>query len=63
MQTALAKILGPMAKIVFIECVEMWQRSCDPSKSTLPELLNIIASEIDEPKKAASFRQLATAFV
>jgi predicted regulator of Ras-like GTPase activity (Roadblock/LC7/MglB family) len=57
MQTALAKNLGPMAKIIFFECVEKWQQQNMPSKSTLPQLIEVVVQEIDDPARVADFRQ------
>jgi predicted regulator of Ras-like GTPase activity (Roadblock/LC7/MglB family) len=43
MQTTLAKFMGPMAKIIFLECVEKWLQDHQPVKTTLPELVDIVA--------------------
>jgi len=57
LQSALAKFLGPMAKIIFIECVEKWVQVHQPVKAALPQLVNIVVKEIDDPAKGEEFRQ------
>ena len=62
-QASLAKFLGPMAKIIFRECVEKWLLSHPPTKATLPQLINIVVLEIDDPPKVADFRQRVAQFM
>lgn len=63
MQGALAKFLGPMAKIIFMECVEKWVDENYPSKETLPQLISIIDREIDDPAKSAQYAQMIAQYM
>jgi predicted regulator of Ras-like GTPase activity (Roadblock/LC7/MglB family) len=63
MQAALAKFLGPMAKIIFIECIEKWLNDGPPSRQSLPNLVNIVSQEIKDADKAAGYRQMVTPFM
>lgn len=58
MQTALAKIVGPMAKIIFLECLEKWLQRNAPSKEKLPVLIDLVVQEIGDPEKAAKYRMM-----
>jgi hypothetical protein len=57
MQTTLAKFMGPMAKVIFLECVEKWLQDHHPVKATLPQLVDIVAAEIGDPAKTSDYRQ------
>jgi predicted regulator of Ras-like GTPase activity (Roadblock/LC7/MglB family) len=63
MQTTLAKYLGPMAKIIFLECLEKWLKSHQPVKAKLPQLVEIVAAEIGTPDKMAEYRQKVASFL
>jgi predicted regulator of Ras-like GTPase activity (Roadblock/LC7/MglB family) len=63
MQTTLAKFLGPMAKIIFLECVERWLQDQQPVKSALPQLVDIVAAEIGDPAKISDYRQRVSTFL
>jgi len=58
MQAALAKIMGPMAKIIFAESVEKWQDVCLPSFNNLPKLMGILAEGIMDPEKVSRYEEL-----
>ena len=57
MQTSLAKYMGPIAKVIFLECVEKWLQDHQPAKGTLPQLVDIVAAEIGDPAKTSEYRQ------
>jgi len=63
MQTTLAKFLGPMAKIIFLECVEKWLQDHQPVKPALPQLVDIVAGEIGDPAKVSDYRQRVSSFL
>jgi hypothetical protein len=63
MQTTLAKFLGPMAKIVFLECVDTWLQTHQPVKATLPQLVDIVVKEIGDPGKMADYRLRVAGFL
>jgi len=63
MQTTLAKFMGPMAKIIFLECVEKWLEGHQPVKASLPQLVDIVAAEIGDPAKMSDYRQKVATFL
>jgi hypothetical protein len=63
MQTTLAKYLGPMAIIIFLECLEKWLQDHQPVKAALPQLVDIVVVEIGEPAKMAEYRQKVSSFI
>jgi predicted regulator of Ras-like GTPase activity (Roadblock/LC7/MglB family) len=63
MQAALAKVIGPMAKIIFQESLEKWQVICLPSFNSVPKLVDVIALEIMEADKVADYRNLIKSLI
>jgi len=63
MQVTLAKFLGPMAQVIFLECVEKWSMDHQPVKAALPQLVDIVAAEIGDPAKMADYRQRVSTFL
>ncbi len=63
MQATLAKFMGPMAKIIFLECVEKWLQDHQPVKTSLPQLVDIVAAEIGDPAKMSDYRQRVSTFL
>lgn len=61
MQTLLAKVIGPMAQIIFRESVEDWSAKHSVSHETLPALVKILNLEIGDEDKIAKFEQLISA--
>jgi hypothetical protein len=58
MASQLAKILGPMAFIVFDEAVAAWQVSQTPTPAGLSKLLDTLCREIGDAEKAKQYREL-----
>ncbi len=58
MKSALAKVMGPMAKIIFIEALEEWLKRDTPSYASLENLIAILDKEINDEDKAAYYREL-----
>ncbi|AMV72264.1 hypothetical protein JCM30471_07480 [Desulfuromonas carbonis] len=58
MQTLLAKVMGPIAPIIFRETAEEWLTRQAPSRSALPALFDLLAREIGDPEKVRTYRQL-----
>lgn len=63
MQVTLAKFLGPMAQVIFLECVEKWLLDNQPVKAALPQLVDIVAAEIGDPAKMSDYRQRVSTFL
>jgi predicted regulator of Ras-like GTPase activity (Roadblock/LC7/MglB family) len=63
MQAALAKFLGPMAQVIFLESVETWLQAHQPAKSFLPHLVDIVVVEIGDPAKISDYRQKVAQFL
>ena len=58
MKSALAKVMGPRAKIIFIEALEEWLKRDTPSYASLENLIGILDKEISDADKAAYYREL-----
>jgi len=58
MATQLAKILGPMAFIVFDETLAIWQASQPPTLAGLNKLLDSLCREIGDAEKSRQYREL-----
>lgn len=58
MQSALAKVIGPMAKIIFSECLEKWLQQNTPSREKLPRLTELVFLEIADPEKANKYQKM-----
>jgi hypothetical protein len=57
-ENSLARVMGPMASIVFQETLEKWTQSIDGlNRSTLDNLVKMLSSEIGDPDKAQAFEQ------
>jgi hypothetical protein len=54
----LAKVMGPMAGIVFNEALESWANEQPPTPARLPALQESLCREIGDPEKAERFRKL-----
>ena len=63
MQTTLSKFMGPMAHVIFLECVEKWQQDHQPVKAALPQLIDIVVVEIGDPAKMSDYRQRVSTFL
>ena len=57
MQTSLAKVIGPIAKVVFIEALEQWIDTDKPGFSTLSNLVKILRKEINDPEKFNAYQK------
>lgn len=55
-ESALAAAIGPVARMVMSDYVYKWIQHSPPSVSRLPELLNILAEEIEDPSLIAEFK-------
>ncbi len=58
MEKALAKVMGPMAKIIFKDSVDEWALNNMPSFDSIDSLVNLLAKEIDDPEKIDYYREL-----
>jgi hypothetical protein len=58
MSKMLAKVLGPMAVIVFEDTVAKWANDRTPSPSELPQLVESLCREIDDSEKAKRYQEL-----
>lgn len=54
----LAKIVGPMAGIVFDEAVDEWQKQGTADESRLKNLLDLLNQEIANPEKIEHYQEL-----
>jgi len=63
MSKLLAKILGPMALIVFDDTVAKWAAGRTPTPSDLPELVDSLCREIDDSEKAKRYQELVQSYL
>ena len=63
MRSALVKNIGPIGKIVFADAIYAWLNENQPSYSTLPALVDIIALEIKDPARIESFKKVVSPFI
>jgi predicted regulator of Ras-like GTPase activity (Roadblock/LC7/MglB family) len=58
MRKALAKVIGPMASIIFDDSLEAWLAAHSPAPSCLSALAKIISKEIGDEAMAAKYMEL-----
>ncbi len=58
MQRDLARIVGPMARIIFEESLERWGQAVNPGKKTLPPLLEFLGEAIGDSEKSTEYSKL-----
>jgi hypothetical protein len=59
MENSLAKIMGPMASIVFQDTLGQWiEKIDDPDKIPLDKLVKMLSTEIGDPEKIKAYEQL-----
>ncbi len=63
MQSELAKVVGPMSRIIFMDALNRWIDTATPSPSTYPALVDILADEINDPEKMAYYQQLIAPYL
>lgn len=63
LEEALAKIVGPMAKIIFVDGLKVWMAQETPSLSVLSKLVDHLCREIEDHDKIAQFRERAYPFL
>jgi predicted regulator of Ras-like GTPase activity (Roadblock/LC7/MglB family) len=60
---SLAKILGPMALIVFDDTLAKWASGRTPTQDDLPQLVDRLCQEIEDPEKAKHFQKMVQPFL
>jgi hypothetical protein len=63
MQACLAKVIGPIAQIVFQDAMRQWRQHTPTNPNDLPVLMNMLLSEIDEPDHKRRYQQLVTHYI
>jgi len=63
MQTALSKIAGPMSKIIFIDALNEWGKTGQPSFSSINDLIKILENEINDSEKMNYYRDLIKPYI
>jgi hypothetical protein len=63
MQAALARVMGPMASIIFMEAQSQWIDGYNPSEATLGELMKILTKEIKDPERIKRFRDMVSPYL
>jgi hypothetical protein len=62
MQSALFKVVGPIAKIVFFDAIEQWLALDTPCMDSLPLLTDIVVEEVGDAGLANGFKERLPAF-
>jgi len=62
-QSVLARVMGPMASIIFMEAQVQWISGCNPSDATLGELVKILIKEIKDPERIRRFRDMVSPYL
>jgi len=57
LQVTLTKVVGPIAKIIFMDSLKVWIATDHPDLSTIPNLLDILRREINDPEKFNTYRK------
>lgn len=63
MQLSLAKVMGPIAKVIFRDALNEWGKSGQPSFATIAVLIDILQKEINDPEKFQDYRQRIAAYL
>jgi len=63
LQFTLAKVIGPIAKIIFMDSLKEWIATDHPDLSTIPNLVDIVCREINDPEKFNIYRKKITPHV
>jgi hypothetical protein len=59
MEASLAKVMGPMASIVFKDTLEKWTDGIDePNRKALEKLAKMLSSEIGDPEKMQAYERM-----
>jgi predicted regulator of Ras-like GTPase activity (Roadblock/LC7/MglB family) len=62
MQSALFKVVGPIAKMIFFDAIEQWLALDTPCMDSLPLLTDIVAEEVGDAGLANGFKERLPAF-
>lgn len=63
MKSELIKVMGPMAKIVFVDALYLWMSNGSPSMAALPSLADILGKELGDPAKAIEYKKLVAPYI
>ncbi len=63
MKNELIKVMGPMAKIVFVDAVYVWMNNGSPSMAALPDLADILGKELGDPAKAIEYKKMVAPYI
>jgi len=56
MRVSLVKVMGPVAKIIFIDALNNWMETDQPSFASIPSLIDILGNEINDTAKFKDYR-------
>jgi len=63
MQTALTKVIGPIAPILFTAALKEWIATDQPDFSTIQGLVDILRKEINDPERFDTYRKNITPYI
>ena len=56
LQEALTRVMGPVGQLILHDAVEKWAAAGEVSEAKIPELLNLLGAEINDPDLESKFR-------
>jgi len=62
-QTCLAKVIGPIAKIVFQDALNQWKQHPSADSNDFALLKKIVLNQIDDPDCKHKFEELITDYI
>jgi predicted regulator of Ras-like GTPase activity (Roadblock/LC7/MglB family) len=62
MQTALYKVIGPMARVIFFDALEKWLTIDTPCMDSLPLLTDIVVEGIGDERLASAYKERLPSF-
>ena len=63
MQTALTKVIGPIAPILFTAALKEWIATDRPDFGTIQGLVDILQKEIDDPERFQAYQKKITPYI
>ncbi|WP_419656242.1 uncharacterized protein Dvar_53480 [Desulfosarcina variabilis str. Montpellier] len=62
-QTCLARVIGPIAKIVFQDAMHQWEQNTPADSNDFALLKKMVLNQIDDPDRKRKFEELITDYI
>ncbi len=63
MQLSLAKVMGPIARVIFRDALTEWLKNGSPSFENVAVLIDVLEKEINDPEKFQDYRKRIAAYL